>query len=249
MDNDYGCNYIFTNNDDYTHAVIINTAMPLLTIKKENVIGLAFEPIEYLGLTKEFIEYAIKYIGKYFIGSKYNLPEPFIENFSYMWHCTPITREIIDKTKKMSIIFSEKQDAPGHKYRYELIKKILDTNLEIDIYGRGCKILKNVNDDRLKGVFNEMEPYIHYKYHIAIENFKHECYISEKFMNALICNCIPIYYGAYKVDKYFPNRYFKLSGNIDDDINLIIDICNGKLEKDIKNIGYNEDIKLTKIYI
>jgi hypothetical protein len=248
MDHDYGPDYIFTNNDDYTHAVIINTAMPKLAVSKENVIGLAFEPIEYLGLTKEFIEYAGKYIGKYFIGTKYNLPEPFIEYFSFMWHCTPITREIINKTKIMSIIFSEKQNAPGHKYRYELIQKILETNLPIDIYGRGCNILKHVNDERLKGTFSEMEPYIDYKYHIAIENFRHQSYISEKFMNALICKCIPVYYGAYNIDAYFPKSCIKLSGNIIDDIKLISEICFYHINDTIITTPYNSNMKLTNLY-
>ena len=66
-----------TDNDDYTHAIIINTIMPELKIPKENVIGLAFEPIPFLGLNSKFVEYAKKYIGKYFIGDKLDLPEPF----------------------------------------------------------------------------------------------------------------------------------------------------------------------------
>ena len=64
----------FTNDDDYTHAIIINTAMPLLNIPKENVIGLAFEPPYFLGVNQRFIDYANKYIGTYYIGEKNNLP-------------------------------------------------------------------------------------------------------------------------------------------------------------------------------
>jgi hypothetical protein len=81
--------YYFTNDDDFNHAIIINTAMPKLIIPKENVIGLAFEPVYFLGLTREFIKYAKKHIGRYFIGDKNDLPEPFIEHFAYMWHSRP----------------------------------------------------------------------------------------------------------------------------------------------------------------
>ena len=63
-------NIFITTEDDYTHAIILNTAMPLLTIPKEKVIGFAFEPPAFLGLTQEFINYAEKHIGKYFIGDR-----------------------------------------------------------------------------------------------------------------------------------------------------------------------------------
>jgi len=106
--------YYFTNNDDFTHAIIINTAMPDLKIPKENVLGLAFEPIIFLGLTQEFIDYAKNHIGRYFIGDKKQLPEPFIEHFGYMWHSRP-PMEVSIKNKRMSIIVSEKQFTSGHK--------------------------------------------------------------------------------------------------------------------------------------
>ena len=49
----FNTEYCFTTGDYYTHAIILNTAMPKLhsTIKKENVLGLAFEPLEFLNLT------------------------------------------------------------------------------------------------------------------------------------------------------------------------------------------------------
>ena len=67
--------YRFTTGEDYTHAIILNTAMPMLTLPKEKVIGLAFEPVI---LSPAFIAYAEKHIGKYFIGEQRDLPAPFI---------------------------------------------------------------------------------------------------------------------------------------------------------------------------
>lgn len=49
-DPEFNKTYKFTVNNDYTHAIILNTAMPTLNILKENVIGLAFEPPQFLGL-------------------------------------------------------------------------------------------------------------------------------------------------------------------------------------------------------
>ena len=50
-DEDYNKNYSFTSGEDYTHAILMNKAMPSLRIPRENVIGLAFEPREFLNIT------------------------------------------------------------------------------------------------------------------------------------------------------------------------------------------------------
>ena len=36
-------------------------------------------------------------------------------------------------------MISEKMSAPGHIYRHELVKRILDSDLDIDIYKKGVK--------------------------------------------------------------------------------------------------------------
>ena len=81
-----------TDGDDYTHIVILNTAMPNIPphIPKKNVLGLAYEPLPFLQLTSTFVEYAQKYIGFYLIGdvqinSQYRLPAPFFEQYSFIF--------------------------------------------------------------------------------------------------------------------------------------------------------------------
>lgn len=212
--------YHFTNDDDFTHVIIINTAMPVLTIPKENVIGLAFEPIYFLCLTPSFVEYAKKHIGKYFIGDKFDLPEPFTEQYSYMWHSRP-PKEITYKPKMMSIIVSEKLFAPGHLYRHKLVKKIIELNLPIDIYGRGSNNYSHGN--RIMGTFNDAEPYEEYLYSICIENIVCNHYFSEKIITPLMYNCMPIYYGCKNIENYVEN-IFKLEGALEKDIISILSI-------------------------
>jgi len=210
-----------TEDDDYTHAIIMNKAMPVLKIPKKNVIGLAFEPFEILRITNEFVEYAMQYIGKYFIGDKRGLPEPFIEHFGYMWYSNP-KRDIVTKTKLMSIIVSEKHWAPGHAYRHTLIEKIIEANLPIDIYGKGSTKYSHKSNN-VKGEFNDAEPYEDYMYSICIENFTSNHYFSEKIMSPLLHNCMPIYLGCKQIHEYFDD-IIKLSGNINDDIQLLVEI-------------------------
>ena len=234
----FGSKFSIVTTDDYTHAILLNTPMPKLNIPKENVIGIAFEPIQFLNLTKTFIDYAIKNIGIYYIGDKVQgLPDVFSEGYGYMWHITPI-KEIPIKNKIMSLMISNKISAPGHKYRHILCKEILKTDLPIDIYGRGVRMYSNINDNRLKGEFENVEPYYDYNFHIAIENFCCNHYFSEKITNTLLCSTIPIYAGCKNIDHYFPNNVIKLTGNISKDIELLRNICLNP-EKYKKNINVN----------
>jgi hypothetical protein len=214
-----------TNDDDYTHVLILNTAMPKLpsNIPKKNVIGLAFEPIVFLGLTEEFVNYAIKNIGKYFIGDKMGLPEPFTEYFSFMWYNPPL-KQTPDKKKLISMMVSEKTSEDGHKYRHALIQKILQTDLPIDIYGRGCQYYYHLNDPRIKGEFTESEPYNDYQFHICIENCISNHYFSEKIINPLLVNTTPIYIGCKNINNYFPNMVISMMGNLSSDIELLCKI-------------------------
>lgn len=237
--------YYFTNDDSFTHAIIINTATPTLNIVKENVIGLAFEPIYFLGLTPQFIEYAKKHIGKYYIGDKLDLPAPFIEHFAYMWHSRP-PKEIITKNKLMSIIVSEKKFAPGHVYRHKLIEEIIKLNLPIDIYGRGSNEYKY---NRIVGKFEDAEPYESYLYSICIENTICNHYLSEKIITPLMYNCMPIYLGCKNLNDYVENVII-LEGDLLKDISVIVKIIkNPELyykktytERNIKSINLIQNL-------
>jgi hypothetical protein len=236
-----------TDEDEYTHAIIINTIMPELKIPKENVIGLAFEPIQFLGLTQEFINYAIKHIGKYFIGDKFDLPNPFIEHFGYMWHSRP-PAEIIVKPNLMSIVVSKKKSAPGHIYRHKLVEKIIELGLPIDIYGHGSEMYSYNN--RIKGSFNDVEPYEKYEFSICIENYVSNHYFSEKIITPVLYNCNPIYLGCRNIESYL-NNIIKLSGEINKDILLINDIISNKTkyykktynDQNINNVNLIQNIE------
>jgi hypothetical protein len=208
----------FTNNNDYTHAIILNKAMPKLTIPKENVVGLANEPYEFLGINNNFIEYAKKHIGKYLIGSKHNLPELFIEHYAFMLHCNP-GKEILNKPSNhiMSIVLSNKKWAPGHQYRHTLVNHIIQDNLPIDIYGNGSN---EYTSNNIKGIFEDIEPYQDYLFTISIENYQSNEYISEKALTPIMYNTVPLYLGAKNILNYCKETIL-LTGNIIDDMNII----------------------------
>ena len=236
-------NIYITDKDDYTHAIILNKAMPVLNIPKQNVIGLACEPYDFLQIDQPFIDYARKHIHKYLIGDKHELPEPFIEHFGFMWFSRP-AKEIKSKNKIMSIVLSDKKFAPGHNYRHAIVKKIIEHNLPIHIYGRGSYQYKNVSN-YVKGEFIKSEPYEDYLYTIAIENFRSNHYFSEKIITPIMYNCSPIYLGSRFIHKYFDDILL-LSGVENADINNIIKILKEPFRyyKKLYNEKHNKRVNL-----
>ena len=217
-----------TADEDYTHAVIINTAMPDLKTPKNNVIGLAFEPIPFLNLTPEFVKYAASHIGKYLIGDATGLPPVFVPHFGYMWHARPPTEITMkQKQKVMSIVVSNKMFAPGHIYRHKLTQEIIKRGLPIDIYGNGSSKYSHAS---VKGSFQHVEPYEPYLFSVCIENCNSGHYFSEKIITPLLHNCMPIYYGCANIDNYFDNgSVIKLTGRVEHDIQLLIAILKNPL--------------------
>ena len=57
-----------------------------------------------------------------------------------------------------------------------------------------------------------------YMFTIAIENTSHDHYFTEKIVNPLLYDTIPLYWGCKKIEEYFPNYSIKLTGNINMDI-------------------------------
>ena len=162
-----------------------------------------------------------------------------------MWHNPPL-KHIPIKNNLMSIMVSQKQDAPGHKYRHLLVKRILESNLPIDIYGKGCTFYKN--DKRVKGEFSEMEPYLHYHFHIAIENYSLNHYFSEKITNTLLAGTTPIYSGCKNIHNYFPNMVISLSNDVDKDMQLLMDIVSNP-EKHRTSINIDTVKKQTNLIL
>ena len=256
MDKNYNTKYKFTDSSDFTHAIIFNRAKPILNISKKNAIGLAQEPIQFLGLTNSDIEYYKKNVKKYFIGKvKYQnktLPDPFIEKFSYLLPLISIKNYLKDysnKNKIMNYVYSKKKINNNYKgellynYRHLLGESILENNLPIDIYGTATENLKKkYKQNNIKNGFKweDMHKiYKNYKFSIVIENTRNPEYFTEKIMIPLLCGCIPIYLGCLNINNYFKNYVIHLTGDLKKDINIIAKVLNNP-DKYYKKININE---------
>jgi hypothetical protein len=233
--------WTYVDDDTYTHAILMNAPMPDLLVPPERVVGLAQEPFigvyaqrhPFLRVTPQFIEYAKTHIGKYRIGAAFPT-EPFCEAFGYLFHDSPppldyIPAQIRVDRPLFSMMVSHKQFAPGHKYRHILAQRLLQIpGFPVHIYGNGCGLLSSkrtlFTDDRIKGGFDSQDVmYREYPFHICIENFQLQHYISEKIINPLLYGTTPVYLGATQIEDYY-GPTIKLTGKLDDDVKILYDI-------------------------
>jgi Glycosyltransferase family 10 (fucosyltransferase) C-term len=241
-----------TTGNTYTHAILLNCPIvPDISVPPECVLGLAFEPVPYLRLSYDFIDFADKHVGTYYVGYKHpNLTSSlFKENHGFMWHTDhPLpARETMIKSSKnaISFIISNKLQAPGHIYRQKLATFILTNDLSIDIWGNGTERYskKFPNKKNIKGPFKDKEPYDPYSLSICIENHRHPHYFSEKISNCLVCNTTPIYLGCTQIETYFPNQVIHLTSNFQEDCALLTEISKNpsKYVREIK-LKENDDV-------
>lgn len=232
----------FVHTDNYTHAIILNNAMPGLSISKDKVLGLSFEPYIFqhnIVGSDQFVDYAKNNIGCYCIGATGNLSDPFKSHYTYQWHKwqRPYEFKEYDKSNRMSIVLSDKKMTKSHEYRHQLVQAILKTDLDIHMWGRGCRL--HGNDKRIKGSFKDEEPYESYEYTIAIENNPEDYNITEKFTDAIGYGCKVIYYGAPKINDVFGSRCcIKLLGNLELDMEIIKKVYHNGVDMDTSNVKH-----------
>jgi hypothetical protein len=102
------------------------------------------------------------------------------------WIKTP---KIHKKTKKVSMILSNKTYTPQQKMRLEFAK---NNSNNIDLFGRAFKELKE-KDEGLRD----------YMFSVCIENAIFDTYFTEKVLDCFSTGTIPIYSGTNNLNKYF----------------------------------------------
>lgn len=239
-----------TYQDDYTHLVILNYVdNNRYRVNKENTYGIVIEPYWSENFDKNMLSYCKKIVT--YQPDKYDTARtiycPLIGTHrlydanpdgSGEINCTPSTTKnvlakSINKNKKLSIIVSnipnDSRSFANYRKRELLTRNLLNSDLDFDMYGRGW----NINDSRYKGPLqNKINGIIDYEYTICLENSPISGNISEKFIDAVLCNTIPIYNGHRDIEKFYPNscEYLEYDGKEIERIKSIIN--NGKTYKD-----------------
>lgn len=94
------------------------------------------------------------------------------------------------KTKDVSIILSAKRSHVGHRIRHEV------ATWDLDAYGAGVR--RWVDDKR--------EALADYRYSVVIENARHDWYFTEKLIDCLSQETVPLYWGCPSIRDFFDMR-------------------------------------------
>ena len=128
----------------------------------------------------------------------------------------------VNKTKMLSMIFSDKREHEGHRLRHDIAYKFGKVG-GFDLYGTGI-------GNRIPKKETALNDYM---FTIVVENLKIENYFTEKIIDSCLVGSIPIYWGCPNIDKFL-------------DINGIITFNTiDELEDILRNL--HEDLYFSKI--
>ena len=170
---------------------------PLRTNIRANLSLIVGEPNAYDVLKENCVRKLLRTSRKYFriltintelLNSK---PNAIFFNSAYCSIALK-NRKQIAKTKNVSLIASEKNYLEGHKLRHLIASAMIENGLDVDLMGRKYKFI----DDTSEGL-------LEYRYSVVIENSIQESYFTEKLIDALVCETIPIYWGAPNIGEFF----------------------------------------------
>jgi len=251
MDGKY--NDILTHENDYTHLVIMNGVNnSRYRIEKQNTYGIIIEPYWSNSFDKNMLTYCKKIVtyqtDKYEAGR--TIFSPLIGThrlYNYGSDGEPIpvpntTRNILtkkfEKNKTLSIIVAnhgfDTRSYVNYNHRQNLVTQLMNSDLEFDMYGFGW----HIHDKRFKGpLINKINGIANYKYTIALENSPVRGEITEKIIDAILCDTIPIYNGTKDIEEFYPNscEYLEYDGN---EINRIREIINSN--KTVDDYSFEE---------
>ena len=112
------------------------------------------------------------------------LPNALLFPYGTTW--VPDWRNVdCTKTRMLSLIASAKRDSTGHKLRHEIVEAVRNAGIDMDVMGGGYDPFDQKSDG--------LAPY---RYSVVIENVQERNYFSEKLIDALLCDTVPIYWGC-----------------------------------------------------
>lgn len=109
------------------------------------------------------------------------------------------------KDIELVAVTSGKKEVPGHADRMAFLERIRSAGLPMRLFGRGLPAeLGGMGTVASKSLV--LRPA---RLALVIENYAEgEEYVSEKIWDALLCWCLPLYYGSSAVDRMIPAEAF-----------------------------------------
>jgi len=140
-----------------------------------------------------------------------------------------------NKTKLVSMIYSNKKYLAGHKLRYLIAEKLIpkiNFSDKIDMFGTGTSNpLRNKADG-----CNE------YMFQIATENAKRPNYWADKILDCFITGCVPIYWGAPNIGDWFDERGILSFDNPNELVSILRSLSKEKYDSMIEYVKINFEL-------
>lgn len=95
------------------------------------------------------------------------------------------------KTRTCSLIASSKRSESGHILRHQMADWIAATGRDMDVMGGGYRPFKEKSEG--------LAPY---RYSLVIENVQEPNYFTEKLVDAILCQTVPIYWGCPNIGDF-----------------------------------------------
>ena len=97
----------------------------------------------------------------------------------------------LSKTKTCSLIASKKASQDGHRLRHQIVARAREEGLDVDALGEAYAPF----DAKAEG----LAPY---RFSVVIENVRERNYFTEKLIDAVLCRCVPIYWGCPNIGDF-----------------------------------------------
>lgn len=136
-----------------------------------------------------------------------------------------IHNQVVEKSKLISFIVSDKKWTAGHKFRHEILNNLTTI---IDIFGR------NINNIDIKEkALND------YYFSLTVENCKEDYYYTEKIIDCFKTKTIPIYWGCPSIGNFFDANGIITFNTIEELNNILLNISIDEYNLRLKSIETN----------
>ena len=90
-----------------------------------------------------------------------------------------------------SLIASSKRDLAGHVLRHDTVEWAAANDIELDVMGRGYQAFGEKSEG--------LAPY---RFSVVIENVREPNYFTEKLIDSVLCETVPIYWGCPNLERF-----------------------------------------------
>jgi len=200
-----------TNNPvDYDFNIIFNTPYRInKNYDRKNSIVFQCEPLSTISIFKN--EYGF---DPYAYDDWYYFYDTQNHHNVDKWYVSLNFKQLLEpdrfvKIKSFSSVISDTRGLPGHEYRINFAK-LLDASInDYDNFGRRPPFYPFCHHRGM--LINKEDGLANYKYTLGVENTNQNGYLTEKFIDAILCECLLFYSGAPNADKFInPQAFIQL---------------------------------------